>query len=122
MRNAFILAAVMTAAVTLAPLAALAQASPNYPPKTTVNNPGPPTAPSSEKCEDDMGHLRQVFAAQINRMDEDWKVAIYPICEGTHTVALKSQGNATHLRGTVGRNEALLAARMKAFRILFSSR
>lgn len=108
MRNASILAAAMTAAVTLAPLAALAQASPNYPPKITYN-PGTPST-SSDRCEDDLGHLRQVYAAQINQMDDDWKVSIYPICEGTHTVALKSLGNATHLRGTVGRNDALLAA------------
>ena len=108
MRNACILAAVMTAVVTLAPLAALAQASPNYPPKTTPN-PGTPSV-STEQCEDGLGFLRQVYAAQINQMDEDWRVHIYPICEGEFGIPLRSLGNATHLRGTVERNDTLAAA------------
>ena len=99
MRNSSILAAVMIAAITLAPLAASAQA---------MHKPKP--QPSNEKCEDGLGFLRQVYAAQIDAMDDDWRVHIDPICEGEFGIPLRSLGNATHLRGTVERNDALSAA------------
>jgi hypothetical protein len=110
MRNAFILAAAVTATLALTPLAASAQFRPNNPP-TTPNNPTPtPVAPSTERCEDGLGFLRQVYASQINQMDDGWRVHIYPICEGTFGIPLRSLGNATHLRGTVERNDTLAAA------------
>ena len=101
MRNISILAAVMIAALSLAPMAVSAQA---------INKPKPQPQPSTEKCEDGLGFLRQVYAKQINEMDDSWRVHIYPICEGEFGIPLRSLGNATHLRGTVERNDTLTAA------------
>jgi hypothetical protein len=69
----------------------------------------PPVASSNEKCEDGLGFLRQVYAAQLEAMDENWRVHLYPICEGEFAIPLQSLGNATHLRGTIGRNPHLAA-------------
>ncbi len=93
------------------PLTALA--APNNPVGAAV--PGGPNYPSGgsnsdPSCEYPMGYLFPVSVKQINRIDDDWKVWVRPVCEDSPNAPVRNMGNATQLIGAIGRNDVLEAA------------
>ena len=60
-------------------------------------------------CGGEIGYLRRVLPAEIRGLEEEGRVSVMPVCEGSD-YALRNAGNAGALRGLIARNPALVAA------------
>lgn len=106
MKKSIALAAAASVLVALASTAVSAQVITRYPPKTN-------DTPSTFDCDDAMGHLRRVTAAQIRALPRSQNISIQPICEGDpsqNIAVLRADGNVGSLQSTIGAHPAIALA------------
>ena len=111
MHKLSIVAAAMTAAISLAPLPVItgiahAQRIPTAP---SPNNPTYPQT-STYNCTNELGFLRRVYEEQLDQIEDPNRVWVTPVCMGEDYGIMRSDGNAGALRMGIAQNEAMLEA------------
>lgn len=111
MHKLSIIAAAITAIVTLAPIPVItgtAQAQV----LVRVPKPNNPT-PSQERpyeCTEQLGYLFRVYEEQLDQVHDVNRVWVTPVCMGDASGMMRSEGNAGALRGRIADNEAMTTA------------
>jgi hypothetical protein len=110
MHKLSIVAAAITAAISLAPIpviTAVAHAqvgilrvpnNPNYPTRSTYN------------CTTELGFLRRVYEEQLDQIEDPNRVWVTPVCMGEDYGIMRSDGNAGALRKHIAQNKAIVKA------------
>jgi hypothetical protein len=106
-----IVAAAVTAAITLAPIPvfigpAAAQVLTHVP---SPNNPRIHKG-STYNCSNDLGYLRRVYEEELDQIGDSNRVWVTPVCEGEDYGHLRSEGNAGALRSHIASNDAIMRA------------
>lgn len=74
------------------------------PPRLPPNKPTP-TSGIMQSCEPGLGMLRTVHKADVMAIDYENTIVIRPVCQDDHL-----DGNASGLRGIIGRNDVMSMA------------
>jgi hypothetical protein len=69
----------------------------------------PKPNPSTYDCSTELGHLRRVYTAQLDAVEDNTQVWVTPVCLNDDSV-FRSEGNAGALRGAIASNDAMLTA------------
>ena len=118
MNKPAIIAALVMAALTLAPVpvitgTALAQRACTSSPNCPGNGP----SSSTYSCTTELGYLRRVYEEDLDAIEDPNRVWVTPVCSGEDVGIMRNDGNAGALRGVIADNDALLTALLaKQFR------
>lgn len=74
----------------------------------TANYCGENGGGSTDSCDSQLGHLRQVFKPEVAGVDDEYRVWVTELCPSFGL--LSSEGNAAYLRPTIARNDVLVEA------------
>ncbi len=61
---------------------------------------------SPESCGEQLGHLKRVYPAEVEGVDDEYRVWITEFCPGEDL--MRSEGNAAYLRTTIADNDVLV--------------
>lgn len=107
-----IVAAAVTAAISLAPIPVVT--GPAVAQRASPNDPKP--AVSTYSCRNELGYLRRVYEDELDQVEDANRVWVTPVCMGEDFGLIRNEGNAGALRAGIADSEAMMRAlRQKAF-------
>lgn len=109
-----IVAAAVTAAISLAPIPVVTGPAVAQFRVPTPNDPEP--AVSTYSCRNELGYLRRVYEDELDQVEDANRVWVTPVCMGEDFGLIRNEGNAGALRAGIADSEAMMRAlRQKAF-------